>query len=155
MSSFRLSEGENSSEFFKIVKEHEAPNTCCSFEERSTLPSLAEVFVSDEAGRCRSCQHVSDILLRKLTYDATVARYSLTDKAPKLTDAILLDELARHPGSPHVGHEPVPAAVRREVVLHAVGVRIMQTCPSGKNGKYGMLPMISMTPLRTMKYIWL
>lgn len=32
----------------------------------------------------------------------------------------LLDELARHASTPEVGREPVPAAVRREMILHAV-----------------------------------
>lgn len=39
----------------------------------------------------------------------------------------LLDELARHARAPEVGREPVPATVRREMILHAVRVRIVQS----------------------------
>ncbi len=75
-------------------------------------------------------RYVSQIALAKLF--AVDVFVDIDGFSPHVTPQ-LLDEFAGHTGPSEVGREPVAATVKREMVLHPVGVGIMKPYPSGRN----------------------
>jgi len=77
-----------------VAQGADASHTVCSFEEKLAPPTLADRFGFDKAGRSFPCQYTSDTREGAVVDGPTVARFSLSGKAPapRLTDAITFAE---------------------------------------------------------------